>query len=131
MINCNKVTKKYQKQIVLDNFTYNFKTTGFYLLFGESGSGKTTFINILSGMMSFDSGNIIIDNNEFNETVSKEIISFEADYITQDTFFVEFLNVFDNLRMVNNDDEYIKKMLVKFDLLSKIEQYPMNLSGGE
>ena len=40
MINCNKVTKKYQNQIVLDNFTYNFKSTGFYLLFGESGSGK-------------------------------------------------------------------------------------------
>lgn len=33
--------------------------------------------------------------------------------------------------MVNNDDEYIKKMLVQFNLVSKIEQYPMNLSGGE
>lgn len=131
MINCNKVTKKYQNQIVLDNFTYNFKSTGFYLLFGESGSGKTTFINILSGMTAFDGGNISIDNNEFDEMVSKEIISFKADYITQDTFFIDFLNVFDNLRMVNNDDEYIKKMLVQFNLVSKIEQYPMNLSGGE
>lgn len=60
------------------------------MLFGESGSGKTTFINILSGMTAFDGGNISIDNNEFDEMVSKEIISFKADYITQDTFLLIF-----------------------------------------
>ena len=46
MIFCENISKSFGEQAVLHNFTYNFNTTGLYVLLGESGSGKTTLLNI-------------------------------------------------------------------------------------
>ena len=66
MIVCENLSKSFDTQIVLKSFTYKFKDTGFYLLFGESGSGKTTFLNILAGFLPFESGMIKINENVFS-----------------------------------------------------------------
>lgn len=131
MILCENIYKSFGTQVVIKSFSYQFEDNGFYLLFGESGSGKTTFLNILSGFLPFESGKINIDGNEFSGKVDRSIIKSDFDYITQDTFFVEFLTVSDNLRMIVDDDKRIQEMLDMFGLSDKATQYPTTLSGGE
>lgn len=131
MILCENINKSFGTQVVMKSFSYQFEDNGFYLLFGESGSGKTTFLNILSGFLDFEAGKININENEFYGNVDRSIIEKDIDYITQDTFFVDFLTVYDNLRMIVDDDKRIQEMLIKFGLSDKSEQYPTTLSGGE
>lgn len=117
MIKCNNVNKIYNNRFIIKDFTYEFKDNGFYLLFGNSGCGKTTLLNLLAGFVACDSGEILVEG--------------KIDYIIQDTFFVDFLTVMDNLKMVSEDTEKAHYLLNKFGLEKTAEQYPSTLSGGE
>lgn len=131
MIRCEQVSKGYQGQPVITDFSYTFQNTGFYLLFGNSGSGKTTFINLLEGLLCFDEGQIEVDEEVFRDRVDFSRMKEQAEYITQDSFFVDFLTVADNLRLYKDDDEAIRNVLDKFGLREQYGQYPRTLSGGE
>lgn len=133
MIRCESITKSYGENVVIGSFSYTFADTGLYLLFGESGSGKTTFLNVLSGMIPFDAGRIEIDGVIFRGSVDMEKTSEIFDYITQDTFFVDFLNVGENLRLISNDTDEARtnSLLSSFGLGGKEKQSPSTLSGGE
>ncbi len=131
MIKCNSLEKRYGTEVVIDNFTHEFKDTGFYLLFGESGSGKTTLLNLLAGFIPFNGGSVTVDGKVFSDVVDREIIRDKFDYITQDTFFAEFLTVADNLRLIENNNDEILRVLDRVGLSGREEQYPTTLSGGE
>ncbi len=131
MIFCENVSKCYSDKIVTDSFCHRFNDTGFYLLVGESGSGKTTMLNILSGLIPFDEGMIRYDSKEYRGQVINSEISEYVDYITQDAFFVDFLDVMDNLRLITDDDGKIIKVLERFGLEKVKSQMPKTLSGGE
>lgn len=111
MINCKNVEKIFNTEVVIDKFTYDFNDKGFYLLFGESGSGKTTLLNLLAGFIPFNGGSITVGDKIFTDIVDKEAIKEEFDYITQDTFFVDFLNVSDNLRLIEDNEKEILRVL--------------------
>lgn len=123
--------KSYGNNIVLDNYSYTFADTGFYLIFGESGSGKTTLLNVLSGMIPFDSGSVEINGTSLFNLVDIDSNEYSFDYITQDSFFVDYLTVYDNLRIICDDHSNIIDTLEQFGLGGKEKQYPSTLSGGE
>ncbi len=131
MISCNNICKAYPGQVVLNNFSYEFQKTGFYLLLGESGSGKTTFLNILTGFVPFDQGCVCWDGCVFRDQVETADVMGMVDYITQDTLFVEFLTVQENLQLVCDDSSAIVGILNRFGLGDKCEQRVTTLSGGE
>ena len=131
MIRCKNLTKQYGGQVVLSDFSYDFSDTGFYLLYGESGSGKTTLINVLSGMLPFEGGTVEINGRTFSGISDPEAAGLDFDYITQDTFFADFLTVSDNLMLICRDAGKIPAVLEKFGLSGKEDQYPQTLSGGE
>ncbi len=131
MIFCNNISKSFGKMAVIGSFSAKFNDNGFYLLHGESGSGKTTFLNILSGLVPFDSGSIVFDNAEFSGTVDADYISEIAEYITQDSYFVPFLSVMDNMKLICRNDNIILEKLKQFGLEEKVSQKPNTLSGGE
>lgn len=110
---------------VLENFSYTFLDKGFYLLFGESGCGKTTLLNLICGLEKPDKGEVIF--------CGEGDISSDISYITQDTYYVDYLTVFDNLKMaaVDMTDEEIKELAEKFGMTDRLDSYPEILSGGE
>ena len=55
-------TKLNQKIQVLDGINLNIEKGEFITLFGPNGCGKTTLLNIVAGLIDFDSGNVEIDN---------------------------------------------------------------------
>lgn len=131
MICCIEVEKSYGNYRVLKRISAEFRQTGLYLLSGESGSGKTTFLNILYGLTSFDGGEVRIGNIVYSGCVDRRRMESIAAYIPQDTLFVDFLTMLENLELVKPEISEIHKMCDRYKLNGLLQSFPKQLSGGE
>jgi molybdate transport system ATP-binding protein len=109
---------------------------GITALFGRSGSGKSTFANLLSGLINPDHGYIkfgdesIFDSNlGINISIHKRKIG----YVFQDSRLFPHLSVLKNLKYgINNDDfRYFDEVVDLLGVGELLNRYPLNLSGGE
>ena len=57
LVSCNNITKRYSNQLALNDFSMTIYKGDIYGFVGENGSGKTTIIRILSGLVHQSSGN--------------------------------------------------------------------------
>lgn len=114
---------------VISTFSATLPSTGFFLLLGESGSGKTTFLNLLAGFLNPDSGEVVLNDQII--AAGESIPPGEIDYITQDIYFIDYLRVEDNLRLVGASEEVIYDITKRFGIFDKLRDYPTTLSGGE
>lgn len=130
IIKLNKISKKFNSQIIFENFSFSFASNGLYLLLGSSGTGKTTLLNIIMGLESFE-GKINIYDKLFENNVDNKFAKENITYITQSTYFVDYLTVYENLLLCKNDKNQINDLLCKFSLFNKKDSYPCELSGGE
>ena len=109
----NKINFSYDKlNKIFSNISLEIKKSTITGLIGESGSGKTTFINILLGFLNPSSGNIYVDSKDIHLNVSKwhNIIS----YVPQDVFLLNKSireNVAFGVESRNIDNQKIKKIL--------------------
>ena len=81
MLKIKGLNKKYNKLKALDVLDMNIERGSIYGLVGQNGAGKTTLMRIVSGVLSFDSGDIQIDNMDIKKQYSriKEKIAFIPD----------------------------------------------------
>ena len=141
-----KINKIYDKTQVLKNVSLNLKKGEVISIIGPSGSGKSTLLRCISGLEHMDSGLI-----EFNGTTiaeaEKKINNIEAvnahkkiGMVFQNFNLFPHKTVLENIIeapiIVNNIDKedainIAKKLLLKVDLLDKIDSYPCTLSGGQ
>ena len=56
MLSLNNITKKYKDKVIFQNADFEAATGEIVLLMGQSGIGKSTFLDIIAGIKSFDSG---------------------------------------------------------------------------
>lgn len=131
LVNLQKITKQYGSRIILNQFSYAFGGTGFYLLFGESGCGKTTLLNILSGMTGFEGGSVTIAGLEFRQSVDWDQVRALVGYVTQNSFFIDYLTVGEQLELTGCEKKEIPALLARFNLAEYEHRYPDQLSGGE
>ncbi len=114
------LTKRFGNTIVFDNFNTEFKAKQINCIMGKSGCGKTTLINMIMGLMDFDSGQILgIDNRNFS-------VVFQEDRLC------EKFNSIKNIRLVCSKtitDEKIKHHLFTAGL-KNIYSPIYQLSGG-
>lgn len=63
MININKISKYFDKKVVLDEFSFNIEKNKNYGLIGANGSGKTTLLKIIGNLILPDNGQISTDED--------------------------------------------------------------------
>lgn len=129
-IQINKLYKKYNKQIIFANFNYQFLDNQFYLIYGYSGCGKTTLVNMIMKLVPVDSGTIKINNIDINELTQKDLQRNIA-YMTQDSYFIDYLTIREHLQINSECYNLALEYLEKFQLLDVLDRYPNTLSGGE
>ena len=110
------------------------------LVLGDSGVGKTTFIQILAGLLKPTSGQIHLDSVNYNKLSSKEMDQFRGrriGMIFQNPHFVRNLNILDNLMLSLylseniQDEKHVEQLLNELGLGDKLDSMPDDLSQGE
>ena len=110
-----------------------------FLILGRSGSGKTSFLNLLGGLLSPSSGQIKINNKNIALLSSNELDKFRGlniGFIFQSPHFIKSLNINDNLMLSqyllgNRDQNHIDTLLEKVELLNRKKDPLHVLSEGE
>jgi len=59
IIELHKVSKKFKDHVILDNFSFDFQRGERVGIIGKNGTGKSTFLNLLTGNLALDSGKVI------------------------------------------------------------------------
>lgn len=109
------LTKKYGENTVYENFSLDINEGEITCILGESGSGKTTLLSCIAGITDFVG----------------EISGVKCSYVFQTPRLVPNLTVYNNLKLVCSDDNYIKEILDGLFIRDKRNSYPISLSGGQ
>lgn len=139
IISFKEVSKSYGDKKVLKNFNLNLSKGEFVTVIGSSGSGKTTTLKLINGLLKPDSGNIIINGEDIKNKNITEIRK-NIGYVIQGIGLFPHMTVEKNISFVldldKNDKDATKrkvKELMKVVHLEEelINRYPRELSGGQ
>lgn len=123
----------------------SFESNKTYAIKGSSGSGKSTFLQIVAGLEEPTSGSIKIKGSIAEELLKENEIDLHKStnktinrlrrenfgFIYQKNFLLKDLNVLDNLLIVKNDKKMAMSLLSSVGLESRSKAYYSELSGGE
>ena len=92
-IDCIKISKRFNREILFQEFTFNFKNNNRYAILGENSSGKSTLLKIIGGVLSPTKGEInyssdIIQSNQIS--YSSPEMDLLNDYSIQELFDFHF-----------------------------------------
>ena len=141
IIDVKNISKSYtkNKQItnVINNVSLKVKKSMIVVVLGEAGSGKSTWINILSGIITPSSGEIIVDKVRIDNLTEIEAMKFRREnlsFVFQNPNLISFLNVYQNIKMgsyLSNNPLNINEIIKLTNLDNLKYKYPKSLSGGE
>ena len=121
----------------LNDVSFEIEKGELVIILGQSGSGKSTCLNILGGMDAVTSGNVIVDGIDITSVKEKELIKYRRNDIG---FVFQFYNLVQNLTAYENIElgtQMCKKpmspktALKKVGLEDKMDNFPSQLSGGQ
>ena len=96
------------------------------VVLGTSGAGKTTALNILGGMDTASSGQVVVDGNDVTKYNNQQLVGYRR---TDIGFVFQFYNLVPNLTALENVDA--SETLEKVGLAERKDNFPAQLSGGE
>lgn len=120
-----------------NKITFSIEKGEFAIIVGPSGAGKSTVLNILGGMDTNDSGQIIIDGKDISKYNQTELTRYRRDDVG---FVFQFYNLIPNLTTKENvelasqivsDAEDAVEVLKQVGLEDRMDNFPAQLSGGE
>ena len=136
VVKISNLVKRYKELIALDNFSLEIKKGEVFGLLGPNGSGKTTTINCLLSLLSYDKGEIQL----FGEKMGPERRDLKAriGIVSQNVAVFDELTVYENIDffcgLYINDKalrkQYVEEAIEFVDLGEFRKFYPKKLSGG-
>ncbi|GAA0783172.1 peptidase domain-containing ABC transporter [Hathewaya limosa] len=141
LLKLDKVSFKYEELQILKNIDLTIKKGCTYAVVGENGCGKSTLINIITGLLVPSSGNIFINGMNIHEDLCK--FRAQIGYVPQDTFLLND-SIINNITFGRkNHSKYSIEELLNictinnimgkdsFDLNTTIGEKGNKLSGGQ
>lgn len=140
MIEVKEIIKSYgnsdNKIQVLKGISLRIKDGDFAVILGASGSGKSTFLNVVSGLEYPDSGKVLYDGTDITTLSDKELTLFRKEnvgFIFQQYYLLPNMSVDKNVKMgadLGRNKAY-RNIIEAVGLGEKLHKYPSELSGGE
>ncbi|MGO2265251.1 MAG: ABC transporter ATP-binding protein/permease [Vagococcus salmoninarum] len=143
MYQLKNLTKTYQKKRVLSQVNFDFPEKGLVCLMGESGTGKSTLLQILASLDSDYQGAVLFGGKNLGELTQEESRNYRKDYlglIFQDYHLLEGYTALENvlypsyLQVEKDNDPLVsqgKSLLKKVGLVAQEQQKSETLSGGQ
>ena len=141
MIELQHIWKQFGSRIIFSDLNLNFQSGIVYALIGDSGCGKTTLLNMLAKLETFDKGEIVYKGKSLTSLKNEEFYRNELGYLFQNFGLLESQTIRENLELGLIDKKQNKKQekerlllqalqAVRLDYLS-LNQKIYELSGGE
>ncbi len=140
IIEFQNVSLSYSSRLILDNISFKVNEGQIFGMLGPNGVGKSTIFNLLTGLISPNSGIIKINNTEVNNIpVYLRTKKFRCGFCPQWGGFLNDLSLIDNLRAISeitiNDknlrSERIDYVISRFELDNLRDIKAKQLSGGQ
>ena len=141
LIEFRKVSKIYKLGEVeipaLNGVDFSVDAGEFVVVLGASGAGKSTVLNILGGMDSATSGEVLVDGEDITKYSQKRLTLYRREKVG---FVFQFYNLISNLNALENvefaasvtsDHLDPAETLAKVGLSDRASNFPSQLSGGE
>ena len=121
----------------MDDVNFTIDEGEFVVILGPSGAGKSTLLNLLGGLDSVSSGEIIVNGKHVESFSDNQLTRFRAENVG---FIFQFYNLIPNLTAGENIElmkEIVNVDIDSLDLLDSVglkdhvNQFPAQLSGGE
>lgn len=133
MMTIRGLRKTFNDAVVYDGFDLDLPLGQFISVFGPNGCGKSTLINMISGLMPMDAGEVLYDGQRISETR----ISYVFQNYREALF--PWVKAIDNihypLKVMGvpraERKRRIEKLLAEFEIRIDLNAYPYTLSGGQ
>ena len=140
-VELKNVIKEYKTgEVVIkaaDGIDINFEKGEFVVVVGPSGAGKTTVLNILGGMDTLTSGQVIVDGQDISRYSARQLTTYRRHDIG---FVFQFYNLVQNLTALENvelagqickNPLKAETVMEEVGLKDRMTNFPSQLSGGE
>lgn len=97
ILKLDKITKQYPGVVALDNVDFTLQTGEVCALLGKNGAGKSTLIKVLSGVVTPDSGQIIIDGKPVIMSSARDAFAQGIYTVYQEMSLIPSLSVAENI----------------------------------
>lgn len=140
VIEVKDLVKKYNgRKAVLDGVSFSVDESEFIMIYGKSGCGKTTLLNILGGLDRPTSGSVVIDGDNISDLSEDDLAKMRLEkigFVFQDFNLLMDLTVRENIALPlrfsgKEDGGRIHTMMEKFDIKSLADETANKISGGE
>ena len=128
IVELHKVSKSFKDRVILDKFDYNFQRADRIGIIGKNGTGKSTFLNILTGKMPPDGGKIVI-----GETIQFGYYTQKGIEIKHGQKVIDVIKEFGDYIPLKKGRQISAGQLLERFLFDRKKQYDFveKLSGGE
>ena len=121
--------EKNNKKIILDNFDCKIKKGKFTSIIGPSGTGKTSLLKLIAGLIEPEKGEIKFENQILNKVINQITL------IQQNPSLMPWLNVYNNITLANSNNKKtnyknVDKLIKDIGLGEFSTYFPHKLSGG-
>lgn len=116
MIKLKNVKKSFKEVLIFDDLSWSVDKAGMYIIHGKSGSGKTTFLNILLSD-KVDSGEVKVDG--------------DITCIIQESPLIDNLTIKNNILLGRKENNRYHKLIRMLKIEDIITHYPSEVSGGQ
>jgi NitT/TauT family transport system ATP-binding protein len=125
--------KSFDDAVVYDGFDLDVPRGEIVSIFGPNGCGKSTLINMMSGLLPFDAGQVMFDG----KTIAETRLAYVFQNYREALF--PWLRAIDNIKYPlklmglsrRERQERVDRLLAAFDLPIDLNRYPYELSGGQ
>ena len=133
------ISKSFDKRIILRKIDIHLNQGEMLGLLGSNGAGKSTFMNIVLGLIKCDFGDIFLGNIKLTNLAIHERSKLGIAYLPQQTAIFRGLTVYENLlgiaqivkKRTAEQKEIVEKLMAEFSITHLRNIKATNLSGGE
>ena len=135
MIEVKSLTKSFGDNTVFKDLSFKIDDGEFVVFSGKSGCGKTTMLNLIGGIDTPDSGEILVDGADITKQKNRiEYFRSKVSFLFQNFALIDNKTVEENLNMVKkktHTDTTIEQALESVGIKDKLKAKVYTLSGGE
>ena len=139
ILSAKNISKSFADRSVLRKIDIHLNQGEMLGLLGSNGAGKSTFMNIVLGLLKCDFGDIFLGNTKLTNLAIHQRAKLGIAYLPQQTSIFRGLSVYNNLLGIaqisikgsNKQKEIVEKLMAEFSITHLRDVKATSLSGGE